>query len=303
MSVTMCYDGGGSRLVPGGLRRTCVERETFDQFFDRITDDDIEAPATGGLSTAEPTAIGADALDGTDVPEDERDADGEADEGEAVEAEGEAESEEEPEAEAEVIPISDARHPDHAVFQEAEQARQQKAILAQARVEYANLQRVQQLNQTIEALPDLDPATLPGTVRGLIAQVVAPVRQRVEVAEAETESAAGVATGLHLAMVEHLPPEWVDFIVARSRELQGFGSVEAASHVVNVGKQVRATENAEIKALREENALLKKTARVNGRDPNADRVPVNRPASAASRASGEGESKFDKFFDENVLGR
>jgi hypothetical protein len=276
-----------------------VERETFD----RITDDDIEAPATGGLSTAEPTAIGADALDGTDVPEDERDADGEADEDEAVEAEGEAEAEEEPEAEAEVIPISDARHPDHAYFLESRQARQRQALEAQARVELQNLQRVKQITDTIEALPDLDPDKLPGTVRGLIAQVVAPVRQRVEVAEAETESAAGVATGLHLAMVEHLPPEWVEFIVTRSKELVGFGSVEAASHVVNVGKQVRATENAEIKALREENALLKKTARVNGRDPNADRVPVNRPASAASRAPGEGESKFDRFFDEQVLGR
>jgi hypothetical protein len=281
-----------------------VDGESFDQFFDRITgDDDVEATATTGSSTAEPTAIGAEALDETDVPEDERDdaADGGDEDGIDADAEGE-ETEEEEQAEP-PLPISDPRHPDHAYFLDSQRARHRDSLEAQARVELQNLQRVKQITDAIEGLPDMDPDKLPGTVRSLIAQVVAPVRQQVEAQSQMAEQAAGVATGLHLAMVEHLPPEWVDFIVNRSKELVGFGSVEAASHVVTVGKQVRATENAEIKALREENALLKKAHKANGRDPNADRVPVNRPTSATNGAAAEGESKFDRFFDERVLGR
>ena len=276
-----------------------------DETFAALLGEDTETPATTGPSAADETAIEAAVPDGEDVPEDdgaESDEDDQTAEDD-VQAEGEDEPETETAPAEPELDISDPRHPHHAVYQEAQAARQQAAIQAQARQEYARIQAVAEIQNAIQGLPDVDPDKLPGVVTGLLSRVVAPVRQEAAAQAQFAEENAAIAASFHLAMTEYLPPEWVQALIARSQELRGFGSVEAASHVVKVGKEVSARENAEIARLRQENALLKKTAKANERNPDADRVPQVRPATPASRTPNEGESDFDRFFNEQVIGQ
>lgn len=266
----------------------------------------IDEPATAGASAAEETAIEAAVPDETDVPEPSDDeaspdaiqADGEADD--AGEGEDEAEA---AEAAPEYVPVSDPRHPEHAVYVEAMTARQAREQAQRVIAEAQRIRDATEIRSTLQGLPDTDPDQLVPTVTNLLARVVAPVRQQASIAEARGEEAAKVATTYDLAMHSVLSPEQIAAVKAEANVLAQHPNWMAMAQVVETKHANAYRESQEVAELRAQVALLSKQVKAQGRPREADVVGSGGGRATDSGPRPEGESVFDRFFNERVIGQ
>ncbi len=275
-----------------------VDDETFAKLLGPI-----DEPATDGASAADETAIEAAVPDETDVPE----ASDEQEDPDAIAAEDgeeEEESDEETEVEeAEVIPIHDPRHPDHGWFVEAQTARQAREQAQRVIAEAARIRHATEITNTLKGLPDTDPDQLVPTVTGLIARVMAPVRQQVADANQAGEEAAKVATTFHLAMHSVLSPEQIAAVESEAKVLAQHPNWEAMRQVVATKHANAYQESQTVTNLKAQVALLTKQVKARLRPPEADVVGgVGANGVLNVSAPVEGESKFDKWFNETQVG-
>jgi hypothetical protein len=291
-----------------------VDDEAFAEIWDGVNGSpEGDVAATDGSTAAGLTAIEAAVPGDADVPDDETaDEDPLRAEGEADGETEDTEEEEQPTAAApEVIPISDARHPDHQHFLKAQaldiieqQAKQQQAQRqAQA--------RELRFNQALQALPDTDPEQLPQVVANLIVEAAEPLRQQAQQHSQYAEMAAGEFAALHLALKSLYPPEQVALIEQTARELGQLGTVPAMQQVIGAKQQARTQASQEAAALRQENLTLKKQLKALAENPLAHRAGGTgqtgndriAPAKIDDYVDQHGEDAFNQFFGDLVSGR